>query len=237
MVCDRWREAISARLDGEDPGIDRRLLDAHLARCPSCRAFAHAAEARPVAASLTPAGDMPDLSRRVARMAAVADRAASWTVARALLAVVALEIIVFSIPDLLGDEPGSGAVHTARHLGAFTVAYGVALLVVVVRPARARAVLPVAAVLAGALVLGAIVDLVHGRVPIIDESRHLPELISVILLWLVAAPGPLRRGSRGDRHPSPIVSVAVPETDSKSLTLTRTATSQSPGNDRSTEAS
>jgi predicted anti-sigma-YlaC factor YlaD len=237
MVCDRWQEAISARLDGEDPGIDRRLLDAHVARCPSCRAYTDAAAARRAAAPLAAAATPPDLSRRVARLAAAADRAASWNVARVLLAVVAVEIIVFSVPELLGDEPGSVAVHTTRHLGAFTVAYAVALLVVVARPARARAVLPVAIVLAGALVLGAAVDLIRGRVPIIDESRHLPELASVLLLWLVAAPGPLRRPSRGDRHPSAIASVAVPDTDSKSLTRTRAATSQSPGNDRSTEAS
>lgn len=238
MVCDTWREAISARIDGEDPGIDHRLLDAHLARCAACRAFADAAAARPTRAPLAAADEIPDLSRRVAKMAAIADRAASWSLARVLLAVVAVEIVVFSVPDLLGDEPGNVAVHTARHLGAFTVAYGVALLVVVVRPARARSVLPVASVLAGALVLGAAVDLIHGRVPIIDESRHLPELVSVILLWLVATPGPRRlRSRRGDDQSPAIVSVAVPDTDSKSLTRTRTTTSQSPGNDRSTAAS
>ena len=30
---------LRARIDGEDMGVEPRLLDAHLARCASCRAF------------------------------------------------------------------------------------------------------------------------------------------------------------------------------------------------------
>ena len=66
----------------------------------------------------------------------------------------------------------------------------VGLLVVVVRPARARAMLPVAAVLAGALAITALVDLARGEVPLMGETSHLPELISVLLLWLLAVPAP-----------------------------------------------
>ena len=105
-----------------------------------------------------------------------------------MLAVVAIEIIAFSLPALvLGDEQQTSA-HAARHLGAFTVAYGVGLLVVVVRPARARTMLPVAAVLAGALVITAIIDLVNGDVPLLGETQHLPEVLSVVLVWLLAVP-------------------------------------------------
>ena len=110
-----------------------------------------------------------------------------------MLAVVAVEIIVVSIPALLGDEQATST-HAARHLGAFAVAYGVGLLVVVARPARARTMLPVAAVLAGALVITSVVDLAQGRIPLVDEAAHLPELVSVVLLWLIAVPP--RRSSR-----------------------------------------
>ena len=51
------------------------------------------------------------------------------------------------------------------------------------RPARrrrpagtGRTMLPVAAVLAGALVITAVVDLVDGRVPLVGEAQHLPEV-------------------------------------------------------------
>lgn len=202
MTCDRWRDAISAGLDGEDPGIDQRLVDAHLARCPACRSYAAAARlasARPtgpvvLVGHADPADPPADMPRHVAKLAALADRAATWSIVRGLLAVVAIDILVFSFPALvLGDEQQTSA-HSARHLGAFTVAYAVGLLVVVVRPARARTMLPVAAVLAGALLVTAVVDLANGRVPLIDEAQHLPEMLSVVLVWLIAVPSPRRRG-------------------------------------------
>ena len=199
MTCDRWRDAISAGLDGEDPGIDQRLVDAHLRRCAACRSFAAGSRlgaggpVELVAAARAPE-PLDDLPRQIAKLAALADRAATWSVVRGLLAVVAVEILVFSLPALvLGDEQQTSA-HSARHLGAFTVAYAVGLLVVVIRPARARTMLPVAAVLAGALVVTAVVDLANGRVPLVDEVQHLPEVLSVVLVWLIAVPSPRRRG-------------------------------------------
>jgi predicted anti-sigma-YlaC factor YlaD len=38
--CERYREALSARLDGEDLPIDAAELDAHLAGCAGCRQWA-----------------------------------------------------------------------------------------------------------------------------------------------------------------------------------------------------
>lgn len=191
-TCDRWRDAISATIDGEDPGIEQRLVDAHVAHCPGCRSYRAAAERNVGRLRIGEALPQPDLSRRVSKLAAIADRAATWSIVRALLAVVAIEIVVMSFPALvLGDERDT-AEHAARHLGAFTVAYGVGLLVVVWRPARARTMLPVAAVLGGGLVIGAVVDLVNRRVPIVNEMQHLPELISVVLIWLIATPAPRR---------------------------------------------
>jgi hypothetical protein len=76
------------------------------------------------------------------------------------------------------------------------VAYGVALLVVVARPARARSILPVALVLAGAQVLGAIVDLATGRTLLNGEAGHLPQVISVFLIWFLAVPSTRRDGTK-----------------------------------------
>ena len=137
MTCEPWQESISAIADGEDPGIDVRLLDAHVARCAACSSFRAFAEANHRRSVVRPAEPQPDLAPQVARWAAALDRASRWSAARAVLAVVAIEIIAFSLPALvLGDEQQTSQ-HAARHLGAFTVAYGVGLLAVVVRPARA----------------------------------------------------------------------------------------------------
>lgn len=192
MTCEEWREAISARLDGEQLGIDATRLDSHLAGCAACRTFAAATAASHRRQRIAPAPDIPDLARPVAGAVAAADRAGRWSIVRALLTVVAVEIIVFSLPALvLGDGRDTSA-HAARHLGAFTAAYGVGLLVVAIRPARARTMLPVAAVLAGALVITAVVDLVEGRVPLLGETLHVPEVLSVVFVWLLAVRPPRR---------------------------------------------
>jgi len=39
VVCERGREWISLRLDGELSELAQKMLDSHLARCPECRAF------------------------------------------------------------------------------------------------------------------------------------------------------------------------------------------------------
>jgi predicted anti-sigma-YlaC factor YlaD len=183
-------EALSARSDGEDPGVDVRLLDAHLARCPDCRRFRDATAASRARFRMAEAPWMADLSGHVAKLNAVADRAGRWIVVRALLALMAILIIFRAAPALIWADPSS---HGARHLGAFSTAYAVNLLVVVVRPARARTVLPVAQVLGAALLLSAVVDVVSSRTGAFSEFGHVPDLVSVVLVWLVARPiGPTR---------------------------------------------
>jgi predicted anti-sigma-YlaC factor YlaD len=194
MQCDRWQEALSAMADNEDPGVEPRLVQAHLADCPDCRSFAAAVDGSRRRGVVRPARPMPDLSRRVSKLNALADRASRWSVVRALLVIVALEVIVVSVPSLMASDAHTNA-HDTRHLGAFTIAYGVALLVVAARPARARTVLPVAAVLAGALLITAVVDLARGAVPLVGEATHLPEVVSVVLIWLLAVPAPRRAGN------------------------------------------
>ena len=80
---------------------------------------------------------------------------------------------------------------------AFGIAYGVGLLVIAVRPARARTMLPVAAVLAATLTLTAVIDVATGDVPAIAEADHLPEVISVVLVWLLASPTRRRSSTSG----------------------------------------
>jgi predicted anti-sigma-YlaC factor YlaD len=198
MSCGQWITAISADADGEDPGVDPRLLAAHLDSCSSCRAYRDQVAGLRRASAVAPANEMPDLSRNVAKLNAVADRASRWVVVRGLLGLVAAVIIVVSVPALFGEEGPS--VHQSRHVGAFSIAYAVALLLVVIRPARARAILPVTMVLAGALFITAMVDVIEGHVPLLDETAHLPELLSVPLVWLLARPlpDPGRRASAGD---------------------------------------
>jgi predicted anti-sigma-YlaC factor YlaD len=193
MDCSVWRDALSAIADGEESEIDERLVAAHVARCPGCSSYKELIDSTPGIARIGEPTGMPDLSRTISKLNSAADRAAHWSILRIVLAIVAVQVVAFALPALILGEEHGVATHAARHLGAFGVAYGVALIVVVVRPARARTILPVALVLAGAQVLGAIVDLATGRIPLIGEVRHLPQIISVFLIWFLAAP-PTRRG-------------------------------------------
>jgi RNA polymerase sigma-70 factor (ECF subfamily) len=188
MACAEWIAAISADADGEDLGVDPRLVAAHLESCPSCRAYRDQVAGLRRASAVAPADEMPDLARNVAKLNAVADRASRWWVMRGLLGLVAVVIMVVSVPALFGEEGPS--VHESRHVGAFSVAYAAALLLVVIRPARARAIFPVTLVLAAALFITAVIDVVEGHVPLVDETAHVPELVSVLLVWLLARPQP-----------------------------------------------
>jgi predicted anti-sigma-YlaC factor YlaD len=214
MQCERWRDAISARADGEAPGIDTRLLDAHVATCPGCRRFRDEIDAlrRPLRVGAAPA--MPDLSPRIVKLNAIADRARAWGAARVLLAAVAVQIVVLSLPALVLGEDQATTSHDARHLGAFSVADAAGLLVVVVRPARARSILPVAAVLAGALLITAAVDIAQGRAPLVGETVHIPEILSVGLVWLLAAPPRRHGGQVGGRPALPSLHVVDRAEDS-----------------------
>jgi predicted anti-sigma-YlaC factor YlaD len=185
LACAEVRAALSAQADGEDPLMDTAAVDAHRATCPACRDFEAQMSSTRRSARLAVAPEMPDLSATVAAANARADRR-SWNPARLLLGLVALEILLLSVPDLLAQDDRLAAAHATRHLGAFTLAYAVGLLVVVARPSRARAFLPVAAILAGALAITAVIDVSQGHVPLLGEATHLPEIVSVGLIWWLA---------------------------------------------------
>lgn len=191
MTCDPWLEAISARADGESPTIDERLLDSHIATCASCRAFADDIHDLRRAAGVDIAVPVLDMTGRVVKAARLADRTSVWWVLRLGLGVVSVQVIVLCAPALfLGHSAGSDA-HSARHLGSFAVAYAIGLLVVALRPAKARGMLPLAAALAGCLAITAIIDISDGRVPAVTEFHHIPEIIGLVLVWLLARPARL----------------------------------------------
>jgi len=188
MNCTAWIEALSAQADGEEPGIDPSLIDAHVARCAACRSFANSVETtRP--RMLRPVDDT-DLPRRVTRLVGAADRTSTSLVVRVALVGVALAIAAGAFsPLVLGDDGmGMGMSHMARHFGAMSMAYAVGLVVVAARPARARTLLPVSLVVAGALVITAVFDASEGRVTFLGEGKHLPEVAALFLVWTMTQP-------------------------------------------------
>ena len=207
MRCDTIREALSARIDGEDPGLGDQVLDDHLAGCSACAGWADDLSTLHRMVRVREAEPVPDLSAAILagtpappRPSRLGERISG---ARWALFVVALTQLVLAAPAvLLGQDPGT-TVHAARELGAFDVALAIGLLVAAWQPARAWGLLPVVTALA--LVLGgtAVLDVVRGTTAGLSEVHHLLDLAGVAFLWLVArdvrAPCPAVRR----RGPSP----------------------------------
>ncbi|MCZ7527663.1 MAG: zf-HC2 domain-containing protein [Acidimicrobiia bacterium] len=188
--CDACREAVSARLDGEDPGLPEDQVDAHLAVCGACRTYAAEAAVQHRLLRLSPAVPVPDLTASV--LSAIGSQEPDWEgrrqVMRWTLAAVAVVQLLVALPALLLGGGSDLPTHAARHLGSFDVALAVGLLYAAWRPSRLGALLPVALTLAGCLSLTSVLDLAAGRTAGADELHHLPALVGVALAWLLAHP-------------------------------------------------
>lgn len=143
---------------------------------------------------LAPADPVPDLTAAI--MHAVPANSSQREAARWSLAVVAVAQLVLALPALLWGSGIDAPVHPTRELGSWSAALAVGLLVAAWQPARARGMLPMAAVLVTVLTAGATVDVVAGRTGGPGESVHLLEVAGVALLWLLA-----RREEQGHALP------------------------------------
>ncbi len=191
VECDRAHEAISALIDGEDPGLPEDILDAHLAGCAACRAWLQAAHevtrrariggpfldrdlTSSVLAAIPPAP--PQRRRRVAQ--------------RAGLAVAALAQLAITVPLLVLGHDHDAGVHAAHELGTFDLALAIAFAVGAIRPALSAGLAWPCAVAAAGLAGTAIADLASGQTIGADEAQHLVAVCgAVLLLWQARTAG------------------------------------------------
>lgn len=200
MQCVQYREALSARLDGEPPGVPAGELDRHLRDCPDCASWYATASrvTRLVRVAAAPA--VPDLSDRILAAGAAAGVLGPppwWRrlrapaagrlagILRAALAVVAIGQAAIGWPALaLGADTMQAPMHVAHESGAWNVAVGVALLAVVRRPRYAAGLLPLLAAVVAALAVTTMSDLAMGQV---HPDRFAQHSFLVAGLLLVAA--------------------------------------------------
>jgi predicted anti-sigma-YlaC factor YlaD len=182
--CDRHRQVLSAQIDGASPPEEWPGTVAHLASCGACQLYRR---------------DLLRVQHLVARADLPAGGATPrWdprpSTARCLLAAVGLAQVVLALPALAVTSGGDQA-HLHRHLGGWSVAFGVGLLVAAGAPRHARALLPVALTLALVVVGSAAADLAAGYQSVTSEAVHALELIGVALVALVAREArlPVRR--------------------------------------------
>jgi predicted anti-sigma-YlaC factor YlaD len=209
MTCSPFREAISARLDGEDLGVPARELDAHLAACPACGSWAEAAAGVTRRARLAPAPAVPDLTATVLAalphelpgVAAAARSRVLGTGLRLALLAVGVAQAGLAWPVLAwGAGAMSAPVHVAHETGAWNLAVGAAFLAVAAAPRLAAGALPLLGTFALLLVPVTLADLGAGHVHVERAVAHLLLLAGVVLVTAVAWRGRRRHRARVARQ-------------------------------------
>jgi predicted anti-sigma-YlaC factor YlaD len=196
-MCQDIRTALSARLDGEEPGLPGDLLDDHLVGCAPCQAWQDGAQR--VVRAIGSAPPPPDLTESImraveadpqvlaqrARLRAAAEAHGRRQILRVAVAAAAVVQLALALPTLLGALTGTGGVglHASREMASFDVAVAVGFLLAAYRPQRALSYLPVALVLAGCLAATSLIDLARGVTVAGHEVGHLVAVAQVGLLW------------------------------------------------------
>jgi predicted anti-sigma-YlaC factor YlaD len=205
MNCMQIHQAISARLDGEDPGLDESTVYAHLAGCADCRAFSHRAESLHRSVRLAPAPAIPDLTPGILSAIgaeshgtdSVRDGAAhaepdTNLPLRWILVAIALAQIAVAIPALVFGSDAGLPVHAARHIGSFDVALGVGFLYAAWKPSRIPGLLPVVAALVACLVGSSFLDVAAGSTRALGEAQHVLDFVGLAVVWLLSRPADRR---------------------------------------------
>ncbi|MCU1667668.1 MAG: conserved rane protein of unknown function [Blastococcus sp.] len=205
MHCPLFREAISARLDGEPLGMSPRALDDHLVDCAACAAWADAAARATRRARLAAAPPVPDLTvavlgalpRQLPGMAAAARTRLLGTALRLALLAVGVAQAAVAWPVLVsGAGAMSAPMHMAHETGAWNLAVAAAFLAVAAGPRLAAGALPFLGSFVALLAPVTLADLAAGRVQVDRAVAHLLLLAGTALVATVAWRGRQRREKR-----------------------------------------
>ena len=196
MDCERYRHALSARMDGEDLGVETGVLSRHLATCSACRNWEHDAASVARAIRVGEADPIPDLTPAI--LAAIgAERAPARRglgVLRVALAAVALMTIFFNGQDLFFSEDVG---HTSRELGSFELALGVGFAAAAWRPVRAFGMVPLVSAFMVILVVTTASN-GHSYGAMLTEVVHALQFAGAAMIYLLsrAVPPPAGRPLR-----------------------------------------
>ncbi|WP_054565702.1 zf-HC2 domain-containing protein [Frankia sp. R43] len=215
MGCETWREALSARLDGEEPGVSAALIDAHIERCPACATWQREAALIRRAAVHTASHDVPSPDfTHLARSARV--RVSPLFVClRWGLAALGLAQLALGLLQVLGVGPFHTALpsthhgvtsathgeHLSHESAAWNLAVGVGFLAAAARRAIADGLVPLLTAFVGLLGLLSINDITRGEVSADRLLTHSVLLAGYLLILaltqLTTDPGaPWTRGTR-----------------------------------------
>ena len=195
MTCSPFREAISARLDGEALGMTARELDDHLGGCADCAGWAGDAALVTRRARLASAPPVPDLTvavlgalpRELPGVAAAARARLADSALRLALLAVGVAQAALAYPVLTsGAGAMSAPVHMAHETGAWNLGVAAAFLAVAAGPRLAAGALPFLGSFAALLLPVTLADLSAGHVHAERAVAHLLLFAGVLLVSVVA---------------------------------------------------
>ncbi|BCJ58848.1 zf-HC2 domain-containing protein [Micromonospora endophytica] len=212
MGCERWREILSAQLDGEATPDEQRTAAQHLASCAGCRGWLDTAAmvTRRARTQLVPA--LPDLSDTI--LAAAPPPRRGWrsplsaalrrlaplpavTGLRTALGLLGAVQLVLGLAQIGRAEVAEHLHATGQHLwhesAAWNVAVGAGFLFVALRRTSPSGLLPMLSAFVATLVLLSVNDLVASQVAVERLVSHgflvVGYLITVLLARSSRQPG------------------------------------------------
>lgn len=198
--CERYRETLSARLDGEDEPVGGAELDVHLAACASCRQWYEDAAAVNRLARTAPVTAGVDVTDAVLAAAPGPWRgrlAVALRLALGTLGVAQLVLALFQISTLEGGQDASmhgtavdGATpgHLWHESVAWNVAVGAAFLWVAARRGRPPGVVPILTAFIATLVILSGADVLAGRVESLRLASHGFVLVGYLIVLALSRP-------------------------------------------------
>lgn len=207
MDCTQYREALSARLDGEPLTLSAGALENHVSTCIACQSWLRAAERITRLARIAPADEVPDLSAGIlAGVPAGAPHRPRQPVllalARSLLAVLGIAQAGLAYPFLVfGQDSMDSPIHVAHETGAWNGALAVAFLWVALRPRAGAGLLPMLSAFVAILFMVSVPDLLGGHAATGRVAAHLLTAAGLAILALMVryqpVPGQPYLGGRG----------------------------------------
>jgi predicted anti-sigma-YlaC factor YlaD len=183
VECEQYREAASARLDGEAIGMSPAALSAHLGACTECAQWLERATVLTRAARMGTA-NVPDLTDSILATTPMPrparHRPSAMAVLRVALALAGGIQLVTSLPALGGDGMAMAmSTHAAHESAAWNIAVAVGFLAVAAAPKRVAGVLPVLSTFVLILSVLSVPDWVGGHVAITRLATHVGALLGV----------------------------------------------------------
>lgn len=183
VECSVCREAVSARLDGEESPATPAEVERHLAECDECRAWESRAAALSRELRVRAVPSTPDLTASVMQVLP-APAVRRWP--RVLLGVVAVAQIVLGVLQLLGPSGHEAmAGHLFHESTAWNLALGAGFGWAAWRVRAGVGMLPVLGAFLTVLTFVSVHDLITGVVSAGRLVSHLPLVAALVLLLVI----------------------------------------------------